>query len=105
MKTFARRKLRIEETKEALPYSREGSTGDKWAALNRKRLGIVEMPLALRDPFDLASDPLVALETALGEAAFVFEVVLAAAKICSHPMMLRFRYSEQFRGIGSAVTC
>ena len=47
METFRWREFQIEETKETLPSGREGSAEDKWVALHRYSLEIVEVELTM----------------------------------------------------------
>ena len=79
VKTFRWREFQIEQAKETLPSSGESSAEDKWVALDRECLEIVEVELTVLKPSGSIGDPFVALETKLGKAVFLFEDALVAA--------------------------
>ncbi|MCJ1427230.1 hypothetical protein MMC29_005133 [Sticta canariensis] len=79
VKTFRWRELQIEEAKETLPSSGEGSTEDEWVALDRECLEVVEVVLTVLKPSGPIGDPFVALKTKLGRAVFLFQDALLAA--------------------------
>ena len=79
MKTSRWREFRIEEAEDALTCRSQGSSKDQWVTLHRECFEVVDMVLAVREPFRPVGDPVVALKTKLGKAVFLFQVTLATA--------------------------
>ena len=78
VKTFHWQEFQIKQAKETLPSSGESSAEDKWVALDRECLKIVEVKLTVLKPSSSISDPFVTLETKLGKAVFLFKDALMA---------------------------
>ena len=79
VKSFGWREFQIEQAKETLLSSGESSAEDRWVALDRKCLEVVEVELTVLKPSGPIGDPFVALKIKLGKAVFLFKDALVAA--------------------------
>ena len=69
----------MEQAKETLLSSGESSAEDKWVALDRECLEMIEVELTVFKSSGSIGDSFVALETKLGKTVFLFKDALVAA--------------------------